>query len=167
MKKLVLVIALALAASFGAKAQFYVGGAIHFGTDQAVNENGDDTVGLDIAPEFGYFLNDNMAIGASIGYTNMGFGGGNMFTIAPYFRYFLLEMGPVNLFLDGQLEVLIFSGGGATQTGFGVGVAPGISIPVSDQLSFVGHLGHIGYYGGSFEIDASPANIAMGLYYSF
>ena len=165
MKKLIVVLALAFI-GFSANAQFYVGGAIHFGTDQAVNENGDATVGLNIAPEFGYFLNDNMAIGASIGFTNMGFGG-NMFTIAPYFRYFLLEMGPVNLFLDGQLEVLILSGGGETQTGFGVGVAPGISIPVSDNLSFVGHLGHIGYYRGSFEIDASPANIAMGLYYSF
>lgn len=166
MKKLVLVIALALAASFGAKAQFYVGGGIHFGTDQAINENGEDTVGLIIMPEFGYFLNDKMAIGASIGYNNMEFGA-NVFTIAPYFRYFLLEMGPVNLFLDGQLEVDIYSAGGETQTAFGVGVAPGISIPVSDHLSFVGHLGHIGYYGGSFEISATPANMAMGLYYSF
>ena len=86
---------------------------------------------------------------------------------ANYFRYFLLELGPVDFFLDGQLDIAIASGGGASQTAFGVGVAPGIAIPVSDHLSFVGHVGRLGYYNNSFVVEATPSNMQMGLYYSF
>ena len=166
MKKLVLVIALALMAAFGAKAQFYVGGSIHFGTDQTLNENGESAALIEVFPEFGYWLNDKMAIGGVLGFSNDM--GTTLVEISPYFRYSLLELGPVSLFLDGQLSFIYLSAGGESNFNFaGVGVAPGIAIPVSDNLSFVGHLGRIGYYRGSFEIDANPANMQMGLYYSF
>ena len=166
MKKLVLVIALALMAAFGAKAQFYVGGSIHFGTDQTLNADGDPAPLIQIAPEVGYWISDNLAVGGVIGFDNNM--GATIVEISPYVRYSLLELGPVSLFLDGQLSFAFVSAGGESNFAFaGVGVAPGIAIPVSDNLSFVGHLGRIGYYGGSFEIDASPANIGMGLYYSF
>ena len=166
MKKLLLVLAIGLAAAFSANAQWYVGGSLHFGTDQTVNANGEDAALIQIAPEVGYWISDKLAVGGAVSFDNSL--GVTFVEIMPYVRYSLLEMGPVSLFLDGQLGFAYVSGGGESNFGFaGVGVAPGIAIPVGDHLSFVGHLGRIGYYGGSFEIDCSPANIGMGLYYAF
>lgn len=166
MKKLLLVLAIGLAAAFSANAQLYLGGSLHFGTNQTFNDKLEETALIQINPEVGYWLSDKWAVGGIIGFDN-GMGRIDV-EIIPYVRYSLLEMGPVSLFLDGQLGFAISSAGGETQFGFaGVGVAPGIAIPVGDHLSFVGHLGRIGYYRGSFEIDCSPATIGMGLYYAF
>ena len=166
MKKLLLVLTLGLLAAFSANAQLYLGGSVHFGTNQTVNDKGDDAALIQIAPEVGYWLSDKWAVGGVVSFDN-GMGRIDV-EIMPYVRYSLLDMGPVSLFLDGQVGVAISSAGGNTQFGFaGVGIAPGIAIPVGDHLSFVGHLGRIGYYRGSFEIDCSPATIGMGLYYAF
>ena len=166
MKKLLLVLAIGLAAAFSANAQLYLGGRLHFGTNQTFNDKGEQAALIQIAPEVGYWISDKLAVGGVVSFDN-GMGVIDV-EIAPYVRYSLLEMGPVSLFLDGQLGFAITSAGGNTQFGFaGVGIAPGIAIPVGEHLSFVGHLGRIGYYGGSFEIDCSPANIWMGLYYAF
>lgn len=166
MKKIIVVLALALVA-FTAKAQFYVGGTLHFETNETTNANGDPSVGVVIAPEFGYSINEKFAVGGVLGLSNLLGGGANLIQIAPYVRYSALNLGPATLFLDGQLSILLASGGGATQSTFGIGVAPGIAIPVGDKISFVGHFGQIGYYGQELTVEVSPANINMGLYYNF
>ena len=167
MKKLLLVLTVGLLAAFSANAQWYVGGSLSIQPGAATDKDGNDALGLEIAPEVGYILNDKMAIGATLSYDNTFFGGGSIFSIAPYFRYFLLEMGPVSLFVDGQLELDFANMGGESQTGFGVGVAPGLSIPLNDHLSFVGHFAQVGYFLGNFVCDVNPANVRMGLYYAF
>ena len=87
MKKLLLVLTVGLLAAFSANAQFYVGGSLSIQPGAATDKDGNDALGLEIAPEVGYILNDKMAIGATLSYDNTLFGGGSLFSIAPYLRY--------------------------------------------------------------------------------
>ena len=171
MKKIILVMALALMA-FTAKAQLYVGGSL--GLNSVANPGGAATAVINIVPEVGYNLNDNMAVGGVIGWSNdgtvEGFLNDSGFSVMPYFRYFFYEMGSVRVFADAQLQLLFVTNANnnpATTSSFGVGVAPGIAIPVTDHLSFVGHLGSVGYYNGAFGVNLNLNNFAAGVYYAF
>ena len=118
MKKVLLVLALALVA-FTAKAQLYVGGSIAFDTVGGFNIN--------LAPEVGYNLNDDMAVGLAVG---LGFGGGTTIAATPYFRYCFLDWGPAILFADAQFTYQYANyGGGATANSWGIGICPGIAVP--------------------------------------
>ncbi|MBR1574067.1 MAG: hypothetical protein IJ652_04385 [Bacteroidales bacterium] len=50
---------------------------------------------------------------------------------------------------------------------WGLGIAPGLAIPVSENLSFVGHLGRVGYYNDTFELGVNGNYFTVGAYYSF
>lgn len=158
MKKLFAVLALSLLA-LGANAQAYVGGALSF---QAAGNNAVVT----IMPEIGYNLSKTTAFGATIGWSNAAVN--NRFMFAPYYRYGFKQFGPVSLFIDGEFQLNAWTGGGATTTTFGVGLAPGIAIMAGDHFSFVGHICRIGYYNGAFQIgiDTNQA-FQMGVYYHF
>ena len=163
MKKVLLIAAMALMA-FTAKAQFYVGGAI--GLDAA----GGNTA-VTILPEVGYNLNENMSVGAVIGWDNVGWYNSRI-TLSPYFRYSFLDLGPVKLFADGVLDFGVefdtdINGDPANTVVWGIGIRPGIAIPVSENLSFVGHIARLGYFDGIFSIGADLRAINVGLYYSF
>ena len=168
MKKLLLVAILALSA-FSAKAQFYAGG--QFGLSA-----GNNRTTFDVYPEVGYVLNEKMSVGAVVGFGYNALKDSykdSNFLIAPYFRYNLLEIGPVTVFADAQLQINFWTNkdlildtkdNGSTA---GIGVAPGIAIPVADNLSFVAHLGRVGYFNDTFVMGADATNVLAGLYYSF
>ena len=170
MKKLFIAVVAAFI-GFSANAQLYVGGQFGFTT----NSDTDYTT-FNILPEVGYSIADNMAVGAVVGYDYYGTKDvssyGN-FVLQPYFRYTFLELGPVNVFADAQLQlgfwntnnkVLDTKDNGTT---FGIGIAPGIAIPVSDNLSFVAHLGQFGYYNETVMLGLNANNVLCGVYYSF
>ncbi|MBR3501216.1 MAG: hypothetical protein IKO04_07445 [Bacteroidales bacterium] len=154
MKRIILVAVLALVA-FSANAQFYVGGQVGFST-------GNNRTDFDVLPEVGYVLNETMSVGAVVG-----------FTIAPYFRYNLLELGPATLFVDAQLQLAFWSDKNlvadtkTNDSSIGIGVSPGLAIPFTENLSFVAHLGRVGYYNEAFVVGVYPSNFNAGLYYSF
>lgn len=155
MKKVLLVLALALVA-FTAKAQLYVGGSIAFDTVGGFNIN--------LAPEVGYNLNDDMAVGLAVG---LGFGGGTTVAATPYFRYYFLDWGPAILFADAQFTYQYANyGGGATANSWGIGICPGIAVPVGGGFSVVTHFARLGYYGGAFGLSFNRG-ASIGVYYEF
>lgn len=168
MKKIILVFVLALVA-FSANAQFYVGGQVGFSA-------GNNRTDFDVLPEVGYVLNETMSVGAVVGfnidslkdtYTDFDF------VISPYFRYNLLELGPATLFVDAQLQLMFWSNKNliadtkSNGSSVGIGVSPGLAIPFTENLSFVAHLGRVGYYNEQFVVGVYPSNFNVGLYYSF
>ena len=170
MKKLFIAVVAAFI-GFSANAQLYVGGNIGFTSNSDAGRTS-----VTILPEVGYSIADNMAVGAVVGYDYYGTKDvssyGN-FVLQPYFRYTFLELGPVNVFADAQLQlgfwntnnkVLDTKDNGTT---FGIGIAPGIAIPVSDNLSFVTHLGQFGYYDETVRFTFSGNTVLCGVYYSF
>lgn len=177
MKKIITLAAMACMA-VGAFAQdWYAGGSVGFWRNSSENK----TI-VDILPEIGYNLNDNVAIGSVLGYSyNYNEGEwANLFRIEPYLRYTCLKSGKVKLFVDGGVNFGIGWGkahGEKTDVAvtYGIGIKPGVSYSLSDRFSVVAHIGEIGFSGGN---DASNAdnegglmlnanNLSIGFYYNF
>ena len=186
MKK-ILLLAVVLFASLNASAQFYVGGSIGFGSVKPVG-GGDSEFTFKILPEFGYNLNDQFAVGIILGYKKGTCSIGNLdynasdaetFTIAPYGRYYALEWQSVKFFLDGGISISSTKDYGSN---FGLGIQPGLAISLTDEVTFVTHLGFLGFEtfspgdalkaqgytksGNEFGMDFKN-NCSFGVYYNF
>ena len=197
MKK-ILLLAVVLFASLNASAQFYVGGSVGFGSVKPVG-GGDSEFVFKILPELGYNLNDKWAVGAVLGYQkglqfsgmNIGTGNNNViegvnnlatqanfsqvetFTISPYARYTAIEWDMVNVFFDGGLT---FGSVKDSGTYFSLGVRPGLAVKLCDEISFVAHLGFLGFEnyspkgggksGTSFGLEFANS-CSFGVYYNF
>ena len=163
MKKILLVFALAIVA-LSARAQVYVGGSLNFA---AANQ----AAQVSIIPEVGYAFNDNMAAGLTIGYANdqsvTWFAGASSVIIAPYFRYTFLNAGPVRLFADAEFQLGIIDEGKQSAAAWNLGIRPGLALPVTEHLSFVGHIGRLGYYNNTFTFGVNGNTFTAGVYYSF
>ena len=188
MKK-IFAVALVAMMTMTANAQVYVGGSLSFASQSTEKLAGDKSeTSFSIMPEIGYNLNEEWAIGAVIGYTSNKFAGvsatvpgygtnvsESAFTFNPYARYTFANLGKVNLFVDGGVDFTTFSKSDCTA--LGVGFKPGLAVALTDQLSFVSHLGFIGWQQlnpdgddnnyNTFGLDLSGANLSFGLYFNF
>ncbi len=184
MKKFLMTIAAAFVA-VSMSAQVYLGGSVAFQAWSNQKALGDksETV-FKILPEIGYNLNDEWAIGAVIGYQSNkwdkvddGVEGKHesAFTFNPYARYTFANLGKVNLFVDGGVDFTTYTKG--DQTNLGIGFKPGLAVNLTDKLSFVSHLGFVGYKlwnpdgddnnTSMFGLDFDSSNVTFGLYYNF
>ncbi len=175
MKKLLLTAVVALV-TLSANAQVYAGGSVAFWR----NFNGSENVTtFSLKPEVGYNLSDNLAIGVALGYEYEYYQGGkwNGLSVNPYARYTFAEFGPVKLFADGGFEFETGKWKDAdSESYWGVGVKPGVAVNLTEQLSFVAHLGFVGYRdsndhaykgGDGIGFDLSGNDLSFGLYYNF
>jgi hypothetical protein len=173
-----------LVAAFAAmsmNAQVYVGGSFAFEAWSSQKLAGDksETV-FKLMPEIGYNLNNEWAIGTVIGYQSDKFNGVNgvsesAFSIAPYARYTFTKLGKVNLFVDGGISFT--SASKADWTELAIGFEPGLAINLTDNLSFVSHIGFIGYdllnpdgddnNISKFGLSLDATDVTFGLYYNF
>lgn len=180
MKKIFMTLVAAFAA-MSMNAQVYIGGSVAFEAWSSQKLAGDksETV-FKLMPEIGYNINNEWAIGTVIGYQNDKFNGVNgvsesAFTIAPYARYTFSKLGKVNLFVDGGVGFT--SASKADWTELEVGFKPGLAVNLTDNLSFVSHIGFIGYdllnpdgddnNISMFGLSLDATDISFGLYYSF
>ncbi len=190
MKKFILAVALAFAAVCGAQAEgLYVGGQLGYWHDSDDDDVNASTNTLSILPEVGYNLNDNWAIGTTIGYSYKHVCGADLsshhFQLAPYARYtfFKSSNNLVNLFVDGGVG---FGAGWVSAAGeesstactWNVGLKPGIAINLTEKFSVVAHVGMLGYQGannaaktvgyhnqGGLLLDNN--NLSLGFYFNF
>ena len=168
-------------AAMSMNAQLYVGGSFAFEAWSSQKKAGDksETV-FKLMPEIGYNLPDEWAIGTVIGYQSDKFNGVNgisesAFTIAPYARYTFTKLGKVNLFVDGGVGFT--SASKADWTELQIGFLPGLAVNLTDNLSFVSHIGFIGYdlvnpdgddnNISKFGLSLDGTDISFGLYYTF
>ena len=195
MKKFLMTIAAAFVA-VSMNAQVYVGGSLNFSAMSSQKLAGDqsETV-FKILPEIGYNLNEEWAIGTVIGYENNKWEGvadanstahfGNFiagntnsesaFTFNPYVRYTFLKAGRLNVFVDGGVDFTTATKGDWSR--LGAGFKPGLAVSLNDNISFVSHLGFIGWEQfnpdgddnntSNFGLDLSGANLTFGLYLNF
>lgn len=169
MKKLFFVVAF-LAVSMFASAQFYIGGNVGF---MKTDNDGDKTTNFQIAPDFGYVLNDSWSFGLALGFADMESGDflGKQYTVSPYARYTFYRSGALSVFADGVFDYLNLKPEvGDSYNGWGLSIEPGIAYGLSDKFSVVAKFGSLGYvdvedtsaYG--FELNNT---LQFGLYYSF
>ena len=180
MKKIVLTMVAALAA-VSMNAQVYIGGSVAIEAWSSQKLAGDKSeTAFKIMPEIGYNLNDQWAIGAVMGYQNDKVKGVNgmsesAFSIAPYARYTFSKLGKVNLFVDGGVGFT--SASKADWNEIAIGFTPGIAVNLTDNLSFVSHIGFLGWDQlnpdgddnniSKFGLNLDATNITFGLYYNF
>ena len=180
MKKLFSLIAVAFVA-MSVNAQVYVGGSLGIDAWSSQKNAGDRSeTTFTILPEVGYNLNDEWAVGTVIGYVSDKWVGVNgisesAFTFNPYARYTYLKAGKVSLFVDGGVDFTTASK--ADWNDLAIGLKPGLAVSLSDNISFVSHLGFIGYdvlnpdgddnNTSKFGLDLNGNNLTFGLYFNF
>jgi hypothetical protein len=186
MKKILMTLAAAFVA-VSMSAQVYLGGSVGvnaWSTQKLAGDKSETT--FSILPEIGYNINDEWAVGAVIGYSSDKFNGltdrlvgvtlsESAFTFDPYVRYTFAKAGSVNFFVDGGVDFTTAKK--ADWTGLAVGLKPGLSVNLSDNLSFVSHLGFIGWQQlnpdgddnniNKTGVDLSSSNLTFGLYFNF
>ena len=170
-------------------AQVYVGGTLGF---KSLSSDGNSASSFTINPELGYNLDENLAVGISLGYTtsNIAFDkdgafagkldkNTNTFSIAPYVRYTFAKLDKVNFFCDGMINYISTGNSDSKINTFGVGVQPGVAVNLNDKVSFVAKLGEIGYANAKGNWDnavavnsfnfslSSLAALNFGLYFNF
>ena len=109
--------------SVGAQ-EVYIGGGFTVGSE-------DSEFVFQISPEVGCHLTDQWAVGGEIGYTH--YDDYNRFQFAPYARYTFYKTGIVGLFVDGTIGIAAGDG----DTGFRLGLRPGLSLKATEHISFV------------------------------
>jgi len=173
-----------IAAAFVAvsmSAQVYVGGSVSVDAWSSQKLAGDRSeTTFKFLPEVGYNLNDEWAVGASFGYISDKWTGvegisESAFTFNPYARYTFMKSGKVSLFVDGGVDFT--SASKADWNEIAVGFKPGLAVSLTDNISFVSHLGFIGWDQlnpdgddnnvSKFGLDLSGANLLFGLYFNF
>jgi len=175
MKKLFLTMMVALL-SVAAGAQVYVGGEVSLWRDYDKNHTS-----FTVQPEVGYRLSDHWAIGTVVGFSHSYKKGvkANGAIISPYARYHYAKFGPVSLFLDGGFgfNTYKYKGAGSSKSAWQVGVTPGVSVDVAKNLSFVAHVGFLGWrdadddrsqFGeNGFGFRLSSNDLRFGMLYHF
>lgn len=167
-----------LVAAFGlavsANAQTYVGGGFSiFGQD-----NGNTTVTTyKFIPEIGYNFNKDWAAGVAFGWEGANKGNEKSIEVNPYARYTFLHTKFVNVFVDGGLGYKHTYDAGNDNDLWTVGVRPGVSVNLTKKLSFVSHVGFLGWQQAKnnnlnakvnkYGLDLDGNNISFSLYYNF
>lgn len=183
MKKFFMTLIAAVAVAASANAQVYVGGNVGIASNKLGNADAETT--YKVLPEIGYNINNDWAIGTVIGWgkgnpvsIENGATAAKYFTVQPYVRYTPVKTKYVNLFLDGGFGYTHFNGAG-NQWEFGV--KPGIAVNLNQKVSFVAHIGFLGYkeykpksYGdyspksnNAWGLDLDGNNVTFGVYYNF
>ena len=186
MKKVLLMAAFAVA-SLAANAQLYVGGTVGFQTGKQY-DGADNVYKFNIAPEIGYNLSEDFAVGIALGFTNYNgdFDAENWaatatkapesltdFKISPYARYTFWKTGIASFFIDGGVDIRLRNKDRGTLMGFGL--RPGVKLSASEKVDFVAQLGMIGYQfasekagkGNTFGLGIDNTTVAFGVYYNF
>ena len=175
MKKILMTMVAALGLAISANAQVYVGG----GFAVQGHDNGNDTyTTYKFLPEVGYNLNDNWAVGMVFGWSGATKGGDKTVAVNPYARFTPVHTKFINLFVDGGFGYAHGYGNKDRDLDiWSVGLRPGVAVNLSERLSFVSHVGFLGWEqaknnventkGTEYGFDLNGENISFSLYYNF
>lgn len=175
---LVAVLGLNIAAVNAQEGRFYIGtAALTFASYDDDLElmtgvmTGDKT-SWGLAPEFGYYIKDNLSFGLGIGYTKLrreGYQDIKMFGVYPYVRWAPYVKERFRFYLEGGVEYLSVEDG---VNELSVGGGPGISYMLSDHFGISVSYGFVGYQkikdkDGSFMIGVAANDLKFSLTYTF
>ena len=191
MKKILLSFAVAFV-SLAASAQVYVGGSV--GIASSKTDGADAVTTYQFLPEVGYNINGDWAIGTTLGWgkgnpVEYETGASNYVKVAPYARYTFVRSKYVNAFVDGGFGYTHYNSAGVNSVGgvnygpisvnqWEAGLRPGLAVNLSPKVSFVSHIGFVGWKSTKADVSGAKAsnvwgaslngnNITFGVYYNF
>ena len=178
MKKVLMTLFVMFAMVTAYAQEMYVGGGISLWRDTDA-----EVSSFSISPDFGYSLSDKWSVGGQLvldfnSKSELLYGLSDKYTsfaIAPYARFSYFEKGIVRLFLDMGFGISVTKPkNGGSNTGFEVGVKPGLAVKLNDNFSFITKVGFAGFRddyleGGKsgFGVDVDGENISIGIEYAF
>ena len=145
------------------KGNFLLGGTVGF---NAQFNDFNDIFYVAINPDFGYFLSDNLAAGASLnlGYTKIDNSSGTSFGFVPFGRYYFGNSANPVFFIQAQIGIVtsrIDNGFDSASSSGGVfGGGPGMAFFLTDQIAIEGAL-ELVRYGG--DLSYSDLGLRFGL----
>ena len=154
------------------KGQKTIGGAIGFDKDE---KGGVETTQFDIAPKIGYFLEDDIEIGASLGYSYTKVNGNKTdgFGVIPYARKYWMPEARFMPFAQGDVSLGWADNGSGSNFEWGVNFRPGFMYRFSKRVAFDTTVGRIGYndnvgdnnnnYGIRFDL--SDINLGVVIFF--
>ena len=194
MKKFLLALLISVI-SISAKAQVYVGGGLGFSSVKDAhlhNEDGDTKTTFSLVPEIGYQLDEQIAVGVTLGYSHSKYGDvkGDAFAIEPYARYSFATLGAVDLFLEGCVGFVHTKNSTKSliwiweyeyqekENTFYIGVRPGFKVNLNQRFALISRVGWLGwkttrpdddFYTGSseFGLNLDATVIQFGVNYTF
>lgn len=137
------------------------------------------TTTVGIAPEFGYFLTDNIVLGIAAGYTHRSVKEAgtttstNAWGVNGYARYYWHVSDRLGVFLQpGVLYSSDKIGDNDATHVFYAGIKPGLDYKLSEKFDIVSTFGNLGYvdYGNSmnsFELNLNMTTLNIALVYVF
>lgn len=159
MKRILLAIVVLAVCSVGAQAQYFVGGQFGFSTNGGSQKSGGVSVdkpkytSFNLSPSVGKFISDKLAVGVSLNFSvesvKTTYSGDTQtdkttgFGIAPFARYYFLQMNKFGIFAEGQIG-LSYSNSKQPSVGpdeelktttFGFNILPVAYYNLSDKLS--------------------------------
>lgn len=163
MKKILMTLAVTMAALTMNAQGKYVGGSMGLSTQSYDGSTQNTTISFN--PHFGISFNQNMGVGLEMGYSHNidkshkeGAGGyqdtRNTFSVSPYLRFTPLHFDKVAIFVDGMLSYSTsttkreYSGAGSADTdfttnGYGIAVKPGIAYGINKHFGLTARLGNL------------------------
>jgi hypothetical protein len=185
MKKIIMTLVATVMVALSANAQVYLGG--NFGIGSTKINGGDAVTTYAVLPEIGYNFNKKWALGTTVGFgkgnpVNIEGNSSNYFTVDPYVRFTPIHSKYVNVFVDGGFGYTHYNHAGEvlghSVNEWQVGLKPGVSVNLSEKLSFVAHAGFLGWktskgdYDGAkssnaWGVDLDGNNLTFGLLYNF
>lgn len=128
-------------------------------------EEPDNIVAIQVSPELGFFVADNLVVGGalSIGTTKIGDYSLTSYGIAPFGRYYF-GTGMTRIFIHGQFGVagLRYEDGGGKETASNTAllVGPGVSFFLNKHVAIEGVLGYTKQFG---DLDTSDIGLRIGV----
>lgn len=144
MRKFLLTAIIVFISFFSANAQLWLGGSLDLLKNDAYFT-------FTAAPEIGYSFSDSpWSVAATLGYSTVHvykYSGtliDEAYTVAPFVRYDVKQVGKITFFLDAALEMAFYEGLKAKRLGF----HPGALFHPTDHWAIGLHVGFVGYNDG-------------------
>jgi hypothetical protein len=178
MKKVLFIASMALL-SFNGFSQYSKGSMFASGmVGISSSSQGDDkNSSFEFSPSFGYFLTDNIAVGASVGIGSNTAEVGSVkttdestFSFGGFARYYTTPANNFSFFANLGVAYASATDNIAPKvktTGFGLSVAPGVSYFLSKHIAMETSIGILNYSTAKSDVEGSKAkndlNIGLGL----
>ena len=166
------------------KGDMMISGSVGFGVSSTGDSKGSS---FEIAPKFGFFVSDNIAVGAKIGFESMKADNGTIdtqddqnLTLGAFGRYYMTPASKFSVFAELGLDYTNVDNklADAKSSMVSAMVGPGISYFVSDAFALEASWGMLGFStddnGGdgadattNFGLNLDTRDLAIGLVYKF
>ena len=170
--------------TFGfAKGDLFISGSVTFSNESTGDVKKND---FEVAPKVGYFLSENIALGAKVGYTTSKSDNGtadannNAFAVGAFGRYYFTPASKFSLFGELAADYMSYDNEYPTVVegdGFGANLGAGLNYFVSSNFSIEAGVGVLGFNStkddgaddatNTFSVGGDWTNVTFGVNYKF